>query len=258
MTQPELLGTNQHRGWRTGVVQLGGVRSVVLITVFSVLLSVLLTHLLWGYFEFSQQAHARALVMAATLPIIIAPLASGLFVTLVFELEATRKVLGAAAMRDSLTGLFNRRYFMEQLQLECERAHRLRHPLALLMIDVDEFKRINDRHGHPVGDSVLRELARTSATSLRKYDLFARYGGEEFVVLLPATNLQQASVTAERIRAQLAAMTPLAVHGDSSAVTVSLGVAEFAPEDGDGIAMLERADRALYAAKRAGRNRWAC
>jgi two-component system cell cycle response regulator len=153
------------------------------------------------------------------------------------------------AARDPLTGLANRRALDDSLDRELSRARRDGASLSLVLLDIDHFKAINDERGHLVGDEVLSTVARTLAETVRDMDLVARYGGEEFVVLLPATALEDAVGTAERLR--------LAVSGQQAAapVTVSAGVATFPDQAPSGAELLVLADRALYEAKRAGRDR---
>jgi diguanylate cyclase (GGDEF)-like protein len=160
--------------------------------------------------------------------------------------------------RDALTGLYNRGYFTERLEAEAVRALRTGQAMALLMIDADEFKSINDRYGHPVGDRVLQQIAQACQSSLRPYDLLARFGGEEFVVLLPETTLSQACEVAERVIAAVASVEPETMSVEPLRVTVSVGVAVLSSTDSGGSALLQRADAALYQAKRNGRNTWAC
>ena len=164
---------------------------------------------------------------------------------------------------DPLTGVKNRGAFDAAMQHAVARARRYDEPLSLLFVDADHFKQINDRHGHPTGDEVLRSLAELIASEVRATDttargsrapLAARYGGEEFVVLLPRTPTEGAALVAERIRER----AERAIHGDSAGTpvraTVSIGVSTLGPdEDVDGL--LRRADAALYRAKAAGRNR---
>ena len=157
------------------------------------------------------------------------------------------------ALVDPLTGVFNRRSFLEFSAREEARARRVGTNFAVLMIDIDHFKRINDTYGHHVGDTVIKELAEISTRMLRPSDILARYGGEEFVVSLPETDADQARVVAERLRA---AVEAAAVISDDGAIrfTVSIGYATCSHGTPLREAM-ERADQALYAAKRNGRNR---
>ena len=165
------------------------------------------------------------------------------------------QALAALAIRDPLTGLYNRRELDQQFAEEVERARRYERPLALVWLDVDEFKVINDTHGHLAGDEVLRELAGLIQDSIRKVDYAARYGGEELAVVMPEMTLAEAEEAALRLR-DLVASRPLPVEGVGNVrVTVSIGVAAF-PEHGDDAAdLLAAADTAMYAAKRSGRNR---
>jgi diguanylate cyclase (GGDEF)-like protein len=158
------------------------------------------------------------------------------------------------AERDSLTGLANRRRLLAVGQEEQRRARRFGHPLAAVMLDLDRFKLVNDRHGHGAGDDVLREVARRILATVRETDLPARYGGEEFAVLLPVTDLETAREAAERIRLAVAE-APLATRRGPLEVTLSAGVAMLDDHTRDLGALFDAADAALYAAKAAGRNR---
>jgi diguanylate cyclase (GGDEF)-like protein len=166
-------------------------------------------------------------------------------------LRASEAEVRRLALTDPLTGVGNRRRLDEALRTEISRMHRYDGRLSAVMTDLDHFKRINDRHGHQVGDQVLQEFARLLQSHCRDSDLVARFGGEEFVILMPEVGLDEARACAERMRATLAQATipPLA-----EPVTASFGVAELAPGE-DGEALLRRADEALYAGKAAGRDR---
>lgn len=156
---------------------------------------------------------------------------------------------------DALTEIYNKRYLMECLTRELTRSARYHRPLALVLFDVDHFKRINDDLGHLGGDEILRQLAGCVKAAVRKDGLFARYGGEEFAVVLPETGLEGAVCFAERIRERVASH-PFAYEGKAQAVTISLGVA--AVPGGEAVTaeeFIRRADERLYQAKREGRNR---
>jgi diguanylate cyclase (GGDEF)-like protein len=160
-----------------------------------------------------------------------------------------------AALRDGLTKLFNKKYFMERLDAELAFAGRHRTPLSLIMLDVDHFKRINDTFGHPTGDAVLVRLAGIMVETARKEDVLARYGGEEFVILCRGVNVTNAGVLAERLRERIA-VARLDHDGQTIAVTVSLGVAGYPDVAAKTCEeLLSATDDALYAAKSAGRNR---
>jgi diguanylate cyclase (GGDEF)-like protein len=159
------------------------------------------------------------------------------------------------AFTDFLTGLKTRGYFEQQLDLEIKRAERKRTPIALLMIDIDHFKSLNDTYGHHVGDQVLRDVSAVLMKELREVDTAARYGGEEFVIVLPETNTAGAMQVANRIRrgveqAKFFAGSPRQVEH----LTISIGVAIFEQDAQTKRELIESADAALYAAKSAGRN----
>jgi len=161
------------------------------------------------------------------------------------------------ASTDSLTGLLNRRAFMERMNEEIRRASREKRPLSLIMSDIDHFKRINDTFGHQVGDMVLQKFTRQLTESSRIYDFVGRYGGEEFVHCLPGADATKAGSVAERIRMRVEAMRiVMPDRSEPIQITVSSGTALFRPESDDSLdLMLKRADDALYRAKKAGRNR---
>jgi len=153
---------------------------------------------------------------------------------------------------DGLTGIFNRRYFEMRITEEMERAKRYENALALAMVDIDHFKRLNDEFGHLLGDEVLRQVSSVFGQNLRKSDIVCRYGGEEFILLMPQTTVEQATAAAEKLRKTVEGWT---FPGVPRPVTISMGVASF-PVDGDGRdALVAAADRALYSAKQGGRNR---
>lgn len=156
------------------------------------------------------------------------------------------------AYRDELTELPNRRGASRQIDVLISRARRHGHQLALLLIDADRFKLVNDQYGHAVGDIVLRELAARLRERVRREDLVGRWGGEEFVVALPETTPDGAAAVAESLRAAVA-RTPMEADGQSLEVTVSIGVAAWTGQELD--LLVSGADRALYAAKAAGRDR---
>jgi len=179
----------------------------------------------------------------------------GSFATMSIDNARLHEKTRLLACTDGLTGLYNRRQFNTMFAEEEARASRYEKPLSLVMLDVDDFKKFNDRYGHPLGDKVLACVATTLKKSLRGCDLAFRYGGEEFIAILPETELEQAFIAAERIRAAVIIESEKAM-ADAGAVgiTVSLGVATF-PRDGEGDELLKAADDQLYRAKREGKNR---
>ena len=165
--------------------------------------------------------------------------------------EATRQM----SVRDSLTEAFNHRYFQETLSRELARHERSGQPLALVMLDIDDFKKINDRWGHPVGDLVLRGLVEELTKGVREMDTVARYGGEEFALVFPETTPAKAWVVADRLRNRVAGRLFVAPQIDHAlAVTISLGLSCFPEDAGTKRSLIERADQALYQAKRSGKN----
>lgn len=172
------------------------------------------------------------------------------------RLERTHADLSEVSITDGLTQLHNRHYFRKFLDAELQRAVRLGHPLALLVVDIDHFKRINDTHGHLVGDSCLRQVARTLRQNvIRASDLVVRYGGEEFMLVLPTVTPNDAVVVAERIRVTISELN--FIHeGNPIPLRVSIGVAGWVPlKEVDAEQLIQVADDALYEAKQNGRNR---
>ncbi|MBT9508174.1 GGDEF domain-containing protein [Rhodoferax sp.] len=185
------------------------------------------------------------------------------FLVLVLCLHATLLALVVArlvtglrrlARRDGLTGLLNRRAIEEALDAQMQRSQRSDQVFTLMMLDLDHFKVINDRHGHAMGDHALKHVAALLHGELRNVDLLGRYGGEEFLFLLPGLHLAQALPVAERLREGIAAR-PLVLAGVTVPLSVSIGVAESAGTQADPRSVLARADAALYRAKAEGRNR---
>jgi hypothetical protein len=159
------------------------------------------------------------------------------------------------SVTDRLTEMYNHGYFQQRLEEEIHRSQRFGHPLALIMLDIDDFKAFNDSYGHVRGDEVLKGVSATIRRNLRDMDIAARYGGEEFVVVLPETELEGAVALGERIRKGVEAMQWQA-EGEAPVVrTVSVGVAVYPHAAKTAIRLLEAADKAMYSAKRAGKNR---
>jgi two-component system cell cycle response regulator len=161
-----------------------------------------------------------------------------------------------ASITDGLTGLFNRRFFDSRFGIECMRAMEKRAPLTLLLVDVDHFKKVNDKHGHQAGDAVLSMLGQAIKKRIRNSDFAARVGGEEFALLLPDTTPSDALIVAESLRKQVEDH-PVAVPGIEKEihVTVSCGIAGFRWTLDNQQAVFRMADEALYQAKQEGRNR---
>jgi diguanylate cyclase (GGDEF)-like protein len=171
------------------------------------------------------------------------------------DLERAKEQLNYYATIDPLTNTFNRRHFMELSERRIKRAHASNRHSSFLFFDLDHFKMINDEHGHFIGDQILQGVAKICMQHLRTDDILGRFGGEEFVILLPETKLEDARNIAERLR-QIIAETPIETDIEPIYTTISIGVALM---DGSNSVtvdkLLSRADRAMYLAKQAGRNR---
>jgi len=158
-------------------------------------------------------------------------------------------------LTDDVTGLFNQRFLFRRLDEEYERARRYEHPLAVMMLDIDYFKSINDNHDHIFGSRVLRRVGGLLREAVRDVDIVVRYGGDEFTIILPETPLGGAILVAERLRARVE-VAEVGDEGDPYRLTLSVGVAAVGDSTADsGQSLLRAADRALYGAKEAGRNR---
>lgn len=162
--------------------------------------------------------------------------------------------LSILATQDVLTGLWNRRRILEQVSAELLRAKREDRPVSVAMIDIDHFKKINDTHGHPVGDVVIREVAARLRSALRDYDAIGRFGGEEFVAVLPGCG-EEAGVLAATRALQLVARSPIETAAGPLQVRVSIGVSHTDMGLADADTLIQRADDALYRSKEGGRNR---
>ncbi|HSW22042.1 MAG TPA: GGDEF domain-containing protein [Burkholderiaceae bacterium] len=233
------------------LVQLGFVPSLVLGTVVLVPIFAMLAPLL--VMMLGKGSPTVAAQVGALSALILVPAIGALVLRLLFQLERARARLAVLATQDALTGVHNRRYFFEIAEREWQRSKRYSEDSALLLIDADNFKSINDLHGHMCGDKLLVAIARAVRATLRTSDLMARFGGEELVILLPHTDPLGALDVAERIRERVAGGR-LDWHGEKVGITVSVGVASYGGDDRTLDALVHDADLALYAAKKAGRN----
>ena len=169
--------------------------------------------------------------------------------------EQMQQALYSMAIHDPLTGAFNKRYLAERIDQEVAFAWRRGHPLSLIIFDLDNFKQVNDTHGHHVGDEVLREVARYVQSSLRLEDIFSRFGGEEFVILMRDASADEAWQVAERIRRGVEELT-IEMDNKSLKVTISIGIATTTDETCcSSMDLFSQADKRLYIAKKLGRNR---
>lgn len=170
------------------------------------------------------------------------------------DLETARLELVQLAMTDPLTGLYNRRHFLERAELEMQRAKREKLEISFLLMDIDGFKEINDQFGHDSGDTVMQQVASTLPREVRGFDVVARFGGDEFIALLVNVGKEQAQEAAERIRLAMTREVMISeIH--PIRIGISVGIASFEADDEDLKSILKRADDALYQAKRGGRNR---
>ena len=245
------LGFRRFSGW---VNRIGALRATLITCFFSSLGSLTLTWLSLRFMGYDSMGNAFWISLLVPLP--LAFLFGGINCLLIVALERAWIKANEMAMVDSLTGLSNRRRFMPAAEREIVLARRHQQPVALLVLDVDHFKAINDAHGHVTGDQVLVEVGKRCQQALRATDLLARWGGEEFIVLLPNTPATQAQQLAERVRATVSASAQLQVQGRAAHVTVSVGVAGAGAGQVGSLEMLiQLADVALYRAKHAGRDR---
>ena len=171
------------------------------------------------------------------------------------QLEESAVLLREQSVRDHLTGLFNRRYLEETLERELRRAERAGSTVAVIMLDIDNFKRFNDVHGHHSGDAVLRAIGAFLRACVRDSDIACRYGGEEFTLILPGASEEIAVARAERLRSEIHSVRTEIDIGTLAELTLSLGVSVFPRDGSTGESLLAASDAALYAAKAAGRNR---
>lgn len=239
-------------GWvgRTGFVRVT-LAAAMLSSLGSLALTWLIVRVVLGH-----DRMGNAFWISLLVPLPFALLVGGLCLFLVASLERAWGTVNELAMQDALTGLSNRRHFMPAAQRELDLAQRHGQDLAIVVLDVDHFKSINDAFGHLRGDEVLVQIAQRCRQALRTTDLLARWGGEEFIMLLPNTPLPQARQLAERVREAIAAEPRIQIDGQSLQVTASMGAAGTTP--GHVLTLdelIQRADSALYRAKSMGRDR---
>ncbi len=169
------------------------------------------------------------------------------------QIEQLQSELREQALRDPLTRLFNRRYLSETMERELKLAKREKKPVSVIVMDIDRFKKINDKHGHCVGDKFLTEISKLLQSHARGSDIICRYGGEEFLIVMPGANARAARKRAEQLRAQCEAMR-ISHNGKDLKVTLSFGVAAYPAHGTEGEEIVIKADKALYRSKRSGRN----
>lgn len=237
---------------RRMVRRFGPLRTMLMIVALSTAYSVALTWVVGPWFI--GPIGPGALLLGAVIPMLVAPPVLIICINLLHDLDQAEMRLRELAVVDDLTGAYSRRFVTEAAEQIVSRAVRYGEGLATIMLDIDQFKQVNDTHGHMVGDQVLKHIKRTCDSHLRTSDILVRYGGEEFLVILPQTGAATAALIAERLRTAIASRV-LRIGDLDLPVTASFGVASVAPGDRDLEPLIGRADQMLYAAKRAGRNR---
>lgn len=208
--------------------------------------------LAWALGLRSANGFGLCLGLGVVIPLLVTVPVASLALRLLHETEAARQAALALAWNDGLTGLLTRRRFLELAQRELNLARRTGHPVCVALMDLDDFKRVNDRHGHAVGDALLRAVARAAASVLRSTDLAARWGGEEFALVLPGMAERDA---VEVMHRALEAVAQVQVMAGRQAVscTASIGVAQWQGESPDIGDLIQRADTAMYRAKQVGK-----
>jgi len=196
---------------------------------------------------------ATGLVIGIVIPILIGLVFGFSTLNLVFHLYEVEDKLFELSTQDALTGVYNRRHFIQLAEREWERAKRYQEPFAIVLFDLDDFKDVNDTYGHLAGDQAMRVVSEICLSEARAVDTFARYGGDEYVYLVPNSTQVDLSAFLERVRIRLM-NTPVRHDGQDISVSVSIGAAEYRPWMGEFDDLLMAADRALYQAKRDGGN----
>jgi diguanylate cyclase (GGDEF)-like protein len=235
---------------RTLIIRLGIVKSTLLLTALACIVSILASILIGSWM--GDHVSMTGLWMALIIPGIISPIFSVMFLRILIQLDTAQKQLQEVARRDGMTGIFNRTYFIEMAERELALARRYGHIFTIAILDVDDFKWINDTYGHLAGDQVLLVLTTIIRNNLRKTDVFARFGGDEFVILFPNTDEDYAQVCIQRFLDILARSTVF-FHGKDIHFTVSVGTEVYCNQS-ELDAILHQADMALYRAKNQGKD----
>lgn len=242
-------GYERYYAW---LLSMGMARTLLFATTVAITTSCLVTAGVMLLMPESRAYFWYNMIVAVVSPLVSAPFLAMLAVGMVYRLNAAQTALTLAAETDALTGVANRRSFMLQAELAFANARNGGAGFAVVMLDIDHFKAINDTYGHGLGDDVLHDVAQACKAALRGSDCFARFGGEEFIALLQATDRTGAAEVAEVLRKTVASLA--FENRTPPAVTVSLGVACYGPGNDNLHDILKEADRQLYAAKAAGRN----
>lgn len=231
--------------------QFGVLKVTVTLTIASILISILITAGLNALL--SEGIGTSSIIIATVVPTVIAPLFAYITLRLIYQLDLAEERLRKLSITDELTQAYNRRYFVEIASKVLAGAKRYGDSFAIIIFDIDDFKRVNDTYGHAAGDEVLRVLSEICITTVRDSDIFARYGGEEFAILVPRCSPTDIVKFAERIRIKLSEARVRHNQIDIQ-FTVSMGAGIFDSATPDLDTILTRADEALYAAKKQGKN----
>jgi diguanylate cyclase (GGDEF)-like protein len=231
--------------------QFGVLKVTVTLTIASILISILITTILTTLL--SGGISTSSIIIATVVPTVIAPLFAYITLRLTHQLDLAEERLRQISITDELTQVYNRRYFIEMARKVLAGAKRYGDSFTIIIFDIDDFKHINDTYGHAAGDQVLRALSEICMTQIRDSDTFARYGGEEFAILVPRCGPTDILKFAERIRIKLSEARVRYEQVDIQ-FTVSMGAGIFDSATPDLDFILTRADAALYAAKKQGKN----
>lgn len=220
---------------------------LLILVIVVMLASVIISMVLYG------KILPETMIIVVVVTLVTAPFGLYFFSTMILQLNNSEVKLRSLSISDDLTGVYNRRYFIEQADKELAKAKRYGNIFSIILLDIDNFKNINDNYGHFGGDAVIKALAQACNNHLRSTDVFARYGGEEFVFLIPESDKSDIHFFAERVRQRLES-TAVTYHDRDIHFTVSLGVKTFDVSIDSLEVMLKKADAALYEAKRSGKN----
>jgi diguanylate cyclase (GGDEF)-like protein len=244
------------RDWRQIVVRSPLALTVTAVAAASVMLSVAALFALTAALGLGFDGDFPIYVgLAVIIPLLVSVPVSWFIVRLLREVDEARQAAQKLAWQDELTGLFNRRRFTELAQRELDLARRSGRTVMAVLMDLDDFKLINDRHGHAVGDRMLSAVARATGATLRSTDLAARWGGEEFAIVLPGTPVADGFEVLERLLQAVRSLRVLTADGVSMHCTASIGVAMSGADIDRFESLIDRADQAMYRAKMAGKNR---
>ncbi len=241
--------------FRHWVVRIGLLRSIVIVVIVSTVASIFLTFLVaWILGDLNAESLLHVLMYTTTLPLIISGPVALPFMRILFHLDMLENEMRQLASIDSLTGVLNRRLFLSQAQQYTQFARREYMAFSIILMDLDDFKMINDTYGHDCGDRVLKNIGDTINNTLRESDFAGRFGGEEFAFLLPNTKKEAAMHFIDRLQQNIR-NAPVFYDGTEISVTASMGVVDYIPGvNTDLRTLIHLADQAMYEAKRSGKD----